>query len=86
MLRRRLLTTSLVMMLLAVFTLSVLAQETVKGKIESLDKGAKKISIAGAEYTLSDEVAKANVKVGDEVEATIEAGAVKKLTVKKGKK
>jgi hypothetical protein len=86
MLRRRLLVTSLVMVLLAVFTLSVLAQETVKGKIESLDKGAKKISIAGAEYTLSDEAAKANVKVGDEVEATIEAGAVKKLTVKKVKK
>ena len=86
MLRRRLLATSLVMVLLAAFTLPVLAQETVKGKIESLEKGAKKVTIAGAEYTLSDEAAKANVKVGDEVEATIEAGAVKKLTVKKVKK
>ena len=86
MLKRRLLVTSLVMVLLAAFTLSVLAQETVKGKIESLDKGAKKISIAGAEYTLSDEAAKANVKVGDEVEAAVVAGEVKKLTVKKGMK
>jgi hypothetical protein len=86
MLRRRLLVTSLVMVLLAAFTLSALAQETVIGKIESLDKGAKKISIAGKEYALGDEAAKAKVKVGDEVEATIDAGAVKKLAVKKVKK
>jgi hypothetical protein len=86
MLRRRLLAASLVLVFLAAFTLPALAQETVKGKVEALDKGAKKISIAGTEYTLSDEAAKAYVKVGDEVEATLEAGAVKKLTVKKLKK
>jgi hypothetical protein len=83
MLRRRLLVTSLALVILAAFTLPALAQETVTGKIESLDKGAKKIATGGKEYTLSDEAAKANVKVGDEVEATIVAGAVKKLTVKK---
>ena len=71
MLRRRLLVTSLVMMLLAAFALSVLAQEAGKGKIESLDKGAKKNSIAKAGYTLSDGAAKANVKAGDEVKAAV---------------
>jgi hypothetical protein len=83
MLRRRLLVTSLALVLLAVFTLPALAQEIVEGKIESIDKGAKKIAIAGKEYILSEEAAKTNVKVGDEVEATIVAGAVRKLTVKK---
>lgn len=86
MLRRRLLAVSLVLVFLAAFTLPALAQEMVKGKVEAFDKEAKKISIAGTEYPLSDEAAKASVKVGDEVEATLEAGAVKKLTVKKLKK
>jgi hypothetical protein len=86
MLSRRLLAASLVLVFLAAFTLPALAQETVKGKIEALDKGAKKISIEGTAYTLSNEAAKANVKVGDEVEAAVVAGEVKKLTVKKGMK
>jgi hypothetical protein len=86
MLKRRLLVASLALVFLAAFTLPALAQETVKGKIESFNKGAKKIAIAGTEYALSDEVAKAKVKVGDEVEATVEAGVVKKLTVIKVKK
>ena len=79
MLKRRLFATSPALVLMAAFTLSVLAQGTAKGKIDALDKRAKKVTIAGTEYTLSEEAAKANVKVGDEVEATIEAGVVKKL-------
>ena len=79
MMTRKLLAASLVLVLIVAFTLPVLAQETVKGKIEVLDKEAKKITIAGTEYTLSDEAAQAIVDVGDEVEAIIEAGVVKDL-------
>lgn len=79
MLRKKLLVVSLVLVLLAAFTLPVLAQETIKGKIDTLDKEAKKITIGGNEYTLSDEAAQVSVDVGDEVEATIEAGVVKDL-------
>jgi hypothetical protein len=86
MLRRRLLAASLLLVLIAAFALPAVAQETVKGKIEALDKGAKKITIAGTEYALSDEAAKVNMRIGDEVEAAIDTGVVKKLTVKKVKK
>jgi hypothetical protein len=68
---RRLLAAPQVLVFLAAFTLPVLAQETGKGKIESLEKGAKKISIAKAGYTLRDAAAKANVKAGDEVKAAV---------------
>lgn len=76
---RKLLAASLVLVLMVAFTLPALAQETVKGKIEALDKESKKITIGGNEYTLSDEAAQVNVDVDDEVEATIEAGVVKDL-------
>jgi diphthamide synthase subunit DPH2 len=62
------------------FNLPVLAQDTVKGKIEALDKEAKKITISGTEYPLSDEAAQVEVAVGDEVEATVNGGVVKTLT------
>jgi len=62
------------------FTLPTFADETVKGKIEALDKDAKKISISGTEYSLSDETAQVDVAVGDEVEAAVDGGVVKTLT------
>jgi len=62
------------------FSLPVLAQDTVKGKTEALDKDAKKITISGTEYSLSDEAAQVEVAVGDEVEATVDGGVVKTLT------
>jgi hypothetical protein len=71
-----------VLMVLAVavaFSLPALAQETVKGKIEALDKDAKKVTISGTEYSLSNEAVQAEVVVGDEVEATVEGGTVKTL-------
>ncbi len=64
------------------FSLPVLAEEVVTGKIQALDKVAKKITIHRTEYSLSYEAyeaAQANFKVGDEVEATIEGKVVKKL-------
>jgi outer membrane receptor protein involved in Fe transport len=79
MLRRKLLVASLVLVLVAAFTLLALAQETMKAKVEALDRESKKITIGGTEYTLSDEAAQVSVDVGDEVEATIEAGVVKDL-------
>ena len=61
------------------FSLPVLAQEVVTGKIQALDKVAKKITINGRQYSLSDEAAQAQFKIGDRVEATIEGKVVKKL-------
>ncbi len=58
----------------------VFADEMVKGKIEAVDKDAKKITISGTEYSLSDEAAQTEVAVGDEVEATVDSGEVKTLT------
>jgi len=62
MLTRKLLAASLLLVLIGAFILPALAQETVKGKVESLDKEARKITIGGTEYTLSDEAAQADVK------------------------
>ncbi len=56
------------------------ASETVKGKIDAVDKDAKKITISGTEYSVSDEVAQTEVAVGDEVEATVDNGEVTALT------
>ena len=61
------------------FSLPVLAQNVITGKIQALNETAKKITINKTEYSLSDEAALANFKVGDEVEATIEGKVVKKL-------
>ena len=72
-----------VLMVLAVvvaFSVSAFAQDTVKGKIEALDKDAKKITISGTEYSLSDEATQTELAVGDDVEATVEGGTVKTLT------
>jgi hypothetical protein len=62
------------------FTLPTFADETIKGKIEALDKDAKKITISGTEYSLSGEATQVEVAVGDEVEATVDGGVVKTLT------
>ena len=62
------------------FTLPTFADETIKGKIEALDKDAKKITISGTGYSLSDEATRVEVAVGDEVEATVDGGVVKTLT------
>jgi Cu/Ag efflux protein CusF len=51
----------------------------VKGKIEALDAKEKKVTIDGVSYTLSRRAAKAEVAVGDMVEAKIKNGAVKSI-------
>jgi plastocyanin len=63
------------------FSLPALAQDKVQGKIEALNKAAKKITISGTEYSLSDEAAQVKVKVGDKVEATVEGKVVTKLAL-----
>jgi len=78
--RRKTLVMSLAVALVVAFSLAALAQNVVKGKVEALDKNAKKITISGTEYPLSDEAAKAAVAVGDQVEATVDKGVVTKLT------
>jgi Cu/Ag efflux protein CusF len=78
---RKVLAVLLAVAVVMAFTLPTFADEIVKGKIEALDKGAKKITISGTDYSLSDEAAQAEVAVGDEVEATVDGGMVK--TIKK---
>lgn len=55
------------------------AQDIVEGKIETLNKAAKKITINGTEYLLSDKAAQVKAKVGDMVQATVEGNVVTKL-------
>lgn len=74
---------SLVVALVVAFGLVALAQDVVKGKVEALEKDAKKITISRTEYSLSNEAAQAKVEIGDEVEATVEGKVVEKLTEKK---
>ena len=61
----------LALAVVAEFSLPVLAQEIIKGKIEALDKDAKKVTISGVEYSLSDTAVQAEVAVDDEVQATV---------------
>jgi hypothetical protein len=80
--KKRIWVTSLVVALVVAFGLVALAQDVVKGKVEALNKDAKKITISGTDYSLSDEAAQTKVAVGDEVEAKVEGKVVKKLTKK----
>jgi hypothetical protein len=76
---KKLLVFLLALAVVVAFSLPVLAQEVVTGKIQALDKTAKKITINGRQYSLSDEAAQAQFKIGDRVEATLEGKVVKKL-------
>jgi hypothetical protein len=76
---KKLLVLFLALALVAAFSLPVLAQDTIAGKIQALDKVGKKITIGGSEYGLSDKAAQATFKVGEAVEATVEGNVVKKL-------
>lgn len=78
---KKLLVLFLALAVVVAFSLPVLAQRIVTGKIEALDKVAQKITISGTEYSLSYEAAQAKVKVGDEVEAIVEGKEVKKLAI-----
>lgn len=60
-------------------SLPSLAQDMVEGKIEALNITAKKITIKGTEYSLSNKAAQVRVKVGDMVQATVEGNIVTKL-------
>jgi Cu/Ag efflux protein CusF len=77
---RKVLLVLLAIAVVVAFTLPTFADETIKGKIEALDKDAKKITISGTEYSLSDEATQVEVAVGDEVEAKVDGGVVKTLT------
>lgn len=76
---KRVLVFVLALSVVMAFSLPVMSKEVVTGKIQALSDTAKKITINETEYILSDEAAQAKVKVGDEVEATIEGKVVKKL-------
>jgi hypothetical protein len=76
---KKLLVFLLASLIVIAFILSSFAQDRLEGKIEALNKTAKRITIRGIEYSLSDEAAQAKVKVGDRVEATVEGKVVTKL-------
>jgi Cu/Ag efflux protein CusF len=93
---KRFLSISLLLAVIAAFTIPAFAAETpaaapapekqvaaeksiVKGTIEALDTKEKKITIDGTVYTLGRRAAKADVKVGDVVEATVKDGKVKSI-------
>ncbi len=71
----------LALAVMVAFSLPVLAQEVVTGKIQALDKVAKKIAINGIEYSLSNKAAQVRVRVGDMVQATVEGNIVTKLSL-----
>ncbi len=76
---KKLLVFFLALAVVVAFSLPSIAQDKVEGKIEALNKTAKKITINGTQYSLSDEAAQVRVKVGDKVEATVEGTVVTKL-------
>jgi hypothetical protein len=61
------------------FSLPTFADETVKGKVEALDKDGQKITISGTEYSLGDEASQSKVAVGDKLEVTVDGGVVKTI-------
>jgi phosphoheptose isomerase len=78
---KKLLALVMILAVVATFGLSTLAkaEEVIKAKVEAVSKETKKIVLAGKEYTMTDEVAQANVEVGDEVEATVDNEEVKEI-------
>jgi hypothetical protein len=76
---RKLLVFFLAFAVVVAFSLPSLAQDKVEGKIEALNKAAKKITINGTEYSLTDKAAQVKVKVGDMVQATVDGEVVTKL-------
>jgi len=69
---KRALAVLMVFAVVMAFSLPAFAQNIVKGKVEALDKDAKKVTISGMEYSLGNEAAQTEVTVGDEVEASID--------------
>lgn len=65
---------------LVCFSLPSFATETVKGKVTTLDKEAKKIQIDEKGYIMGDEVGPIEIMVGDEIEATVDGDVVKAIT------
>jgi hypothetical protein len=76
---KKLLVFLLALAVVVAFSLPVLAQEVVTGKIQAFDRVAKKITVNGTEYLLSDKVAQVKLKVGDMVQITVEGTKVTKL-------
>jgi len=78
---KKLLVSVMILALVVTFGFSTLAkaEEVIKAKVEAINKEAKKIVLAGKEYSMTDEVVQANVEVGDEVEATVDNEVVKEI-------
>lgn len=76
---KKLLALFLALTVVVAFSLSVLAQDIVQGKIEALDQVASKITISGTECLLSVKAPRVKAKVGDQVAATVERNMVREL-------
>ena len=80
---KKLLVFFLILAVAAAISSASFAKDKVEGKVQALDKAAKKITINGTEYSLSNKAAQVQVKVGDMVQATVDGDTVTKLGVLK---
>ncbi len=63
--------------LLAYSSFSALAQDVIKGKIQAIDRKAKRVTIRGIDYILGDEAVRTQIAVGDDVEAVVMSGTIR---------
>ncbi len=63
------------------FNLPAFTQAYLEGKVQAINKEAKKITIDDSDYILSDEVAKIQVRVGDEIQVSLEGDTIKTIEI-----
>ncbi len=78
---KRILTLLTSFVIIMAFNLPAFAQAYLEGKVEAINKGAKKITIDDSEYILSDEVANIQVRVGDEIQVSLEGDTIKTIEI-----
>ncbi len=71
----------MVLPMVMAFSFSAFAQAYLEGKVGAINKEAKKITIDDSEYILSDEVAKIQVRVGDEIQVSLEGDTIKTIEI-----
>lgn len=62
---------------LAYSSFSALAQDVIKGKIQAIDKRARRVTIHGTDYSLGADAPLGKITVGDDVEAVVMGGTIR---------
>jgi hypothetical protein len=62
---------------LAFSSFSALAQDVIKGRIQAIDRKARKVTIRGIDYILGPEAIRGQIAVGDDVEAVVMSGTIR---------